>query len=366
VADRMTNPMTQNETRLYGIIQAAMEAIITVDQKQNIVMFNPMAEKLFRCPATDAIGAPLGRFIPERFRAAHAVHVERFGATGISDRQMGRDLTLFGLRADGEEFPIEASISQIDDASGKLYKVMLRDITARRKAQAQLLAQRGELERLSAAIEAAREDEKTRIARELHDDLGQRLTALKMDLSVVESMLPDCPSPLAARIRTMHELIDSTVQSVRRLAADLRPVMLDDLGLVAAIDWLAAEFSSRYGIATRCALAQTDPGFDGAAASSLYRMVQEALNNVARHANATAVEISLSSEGGNCVIRVCDNGQGIDNGGLGKPTSFGLLGMSERTRMLCGKLNIHSTPGQGTTIEIIVPMPDTEAVREQA
>ncbi|MBV8159191.1 MAG: PAS domain S-box protein, partial [Dyella sp.] len=129
--------VAQNEARLAGIIRSSMEAIISVDENQQVVLFNPMAETLFGLPADQALGRPLGDFIPARFRTAHASHVERFGVTGISDRQMGRQRTLHALRQDGTEFPIEASISQATDNTGhKLFTVMLRDITERVYAEA--------------------------------------------------------------------------------------------------------------------------------------------------------------------------------------------------------------------------------------
>ncbi|MDB0578886.1 PAS domain S-box protein, partial [Ralstonia solanacearum] len=117
-------------------IRSSMEAILSVDERQRIVLFNPMAETLFGCPARHAIGRPLSDFIPERFRGAHEAHVRRFGVTGVSERQMGKQRALFALHADGREFPIEASISQIDDGGSKLFTVMLRDITERVRAEA--------------------------------------------------------------------------------------------------------------------------------------------------------------------------------------------------------------------------------------
>ncbi|WP_254215877.1 PAS domain S-box protein, partial [Burkholderia multivorans] len=150
-----------NEARMMGIIRSSMEAIITIDEKQTVVIFNPMAEQVFGVSAMEAIGAPLSRFIPERFRAAHAKHVDQFGVTGVSERQMGRQRVLFGLRANGEEFPIEASISQIRDGSGKLYTVMLRDITERLRAENAVRQSREELRELSANLQNVREEEKT-------------------------------------------------------------------------------------------------------------------------------------------------------------------------------------------------------------
>ncbi|UVE68288.1 PAS domain S-box protein [Burkholderia pyrrocinia] len=351
-----------NEARMMGIIRSSMEAIITIDEKQTVVIFNPMAEQVFGVSAMEAIGAPLSRFIPERFRAAHAKHVDQFGVTGVSERQMGRQRVLFGLRANGEEFPIEASISQIRDASGKLYTVMLRDITERLRAENALKQSREELRELSANLQNVREEEKTRIARELHDDLGQQLTALKMDLSVVEQQLrvPDRAQPDAgtlSHLQGMRRLIDATVASVRRIAADLRPVMLDDLGLVPAIEWLANDFTNRYGIDVERHIETGGLTFTSAGATTLFRIVQEALTNVARHADATRVALRLDIEDGFCVLRVADNGRGAAPGGtVHEDKSFGLIGIRERAHMLGGTVTIDTALARGFSITVAFPL----------
>ncbi|WP_334034279.1 PAS domain-containing sensor histidine kinase [Burkholderia cepacia] len=351
-----------NEARMMGIIRSSMEAIITIDEKQTVVIFNPMAEQVFGVSAMEAIGAPLSRFIPERFRAAHAKHVDQFGVTGVSERQMGRQRVLFGLRANGEEFPIEASISQIRDASGKLYTVMLRDITERLRAENALKLSREELRELSANLQNVREEEKTRIARELHDDLGQQLTALKMDLSVVEQQLrmpgralPD--AGVLSHLQGMRRLIDATVASVRRIAADLRPVMLDDLGLVPAIEWLANDFTNRYGIDVERHIETGGLTFTSAGATTLFRIVQEALTNVARHADATRVALRLDVEEGFCVLRVADNGRGSAPGGPAhEDKSFGLIGIRERAHMLGGTVTIDTALARGFSITVALPL----------
>lgn len=350
-----------NEARMMGIIRSSMEAIITIDEKQTVVIFNPMAEQVFGVSAMEAIGAPLSRFIPERFRAAHAKHVDQFGVTGVSERQMGRQRVLFGLRANGEEFPIEASISQIRDASGKLYTVMLRDITERLRAENALKLSREELRELSANLQNVREEEKTRIARELHDDLGQQLTALKMDLSVVEQQLrvpgraPD--EGVQSHLQGMRRLIDATVASVRRIAADLRPVMLDDLGLVPAIEWLANDFTNRYGIDVERHIETGGLTFTSAGATTLFRIVQEALTNVARHADATRVALRLDVEEGFCVLRVADNGRGSAPGGPAhEDKSFGLIGIRERAHMLGGTVTIDTALARGFSITVALPL----------
>ncbi|RQS63274.1 PAS domain S-box protein [Burkholderia sp. Bp8984] len=349
------------EARMMGIIRSSMEAVITVDESQTIVIFNPAAEHVFGVSAMEAIGAPLSRFIPERFRAAHARHVEQFGVTGVSERQMGRQRVLFGLRADGTEFPIEASISQIRDGTGKLYTVMLRDVTERVRAENALKRSREELRELSANLQNVREEEKTRIARELHDDLGQQLTALKMDLSAVELGLAGIVAPntgVREQLNGMHRLIDSTVASVRRIAADLRPVMLDDLGLVPAIEWLANDFTRRYRITVERDIAPVDTAFTGAGATTLFRIVQEALTNVARHSDATNVKLALKVEDGYCMLRIADNGHGAPEparNGQDRP-SFGLIGIRERAHMLDGTVTIDNRPGAGFTITVALPL----------
>ncbi|SDD14981.1 PAS domain-containing sensor histidine kinase [Paraburkholderia lycopersici] len=349
-----------NEARMMGIIRSSMEAIVTVDETQCVVIFNPAAEQVFGISAMEAIGSPLSRFIPERFRAAHAQHVEQFGVTGVTERQMGRpQRVLYGLRANGEEFPIEASISQIRDHSGKLFTVMMRDITQRVRAEEAITRSREELRELSANLQNVREAEKTRIARELHDDLGQQLTALKIDLSALERRLGEnLASDVPARLAGMRNLIDSTVAALRRIAADLRPVMLDDLGLVPAIEWLANDFTDRYGIVVERDLDTDAAMFSNAAASALFRIVQEALTNVARHADASFVEITLRVEGPSCVLRIADDGLGATGDPADRQRnalrdkSFGLLGIRERAHMLDGTVSIDTAPGKGFAMTI--------------
>ena len=163
-------------SQLDAIVDSAMDAIISVDAAQKIVLFNRAAEQVFRCRREEAIGAPLERFIPQRFRAAHRSHVERFGETGVTSRRMGDVSALRGLRADGEEFPIEASISQSGGADARVYTVILRDITLRKQYEDALRRQQEELRELSAAVLEAREEEKTRIAREQRFQLREQRT----------------------------------------------------------------------------------------------------------------------------------------------------------------------------------------------
>lgn len=355
---------TLNEARMMTIIRSSSEAIITIDDTQRIVIFNPMAERIFRCSAMDAIGQPLDRFLPERYRQAHRKHVEQFGATGVSERQMGRQRVLTGLRADGDEFPVEASISQTTDSDGarKFYTVMLRDVTERVKAEDDLRKSREDLRKLSANLQNVREEEKTRIARELHDDLGQQLTALKIDLSSIELSLggSESASPdVLAQLRGMRRIVDTTVASARRIAADLRPVMLDDLGLLPAIDWLVNDFMARYGIEVERRIEPGEVMFSRNGATTLFRIIQEALTNVARHADATRVTLTLAVEGEQCKLSIADNGCGMATPGeldANGEKSFGLLGIRERAHILGGSVSIETAVKRGFAITVVFPL----------
>ena len=346
-----------NEARLEAIIRSAMEAIIVVDETQHVVIFNPMAERVFGYSAAEAIGAPLERFMPERYRAGHSGHVEQFGTTGVSDRRMGGQRRLFGLRANGDEFPVEASISQIPDGEGRLYTVMLRDISERVQAEQALYASREELRLLSGSIQAAREQEKARLARELHDDLGQQLTALKLDITILEDELlaRTDHALLLSHVQGMFSLLDTTVLAVRRIAADLRPPILDDLGLEPSIEWLVEDFSQRYAIPVTASLETGNFDFAPDAATAVFRIVQEGLTNIARHANATSVELSLRQDERGFVLRLVDNGRGCSTRDASARNSFGLLGVRERVHLLGGTLQIVSAPDAGFQLTVVLP-----------
>jgi PAS domain S-box-containing protein len=348
--------VARSEARLRGILDSAMDAIITVDDEQKVVLFNAAAELVFGWRREEAIGAPLERFIPERFRAGHADHVRRFGSTGTVTRRMGAQRIVTGQRASGEEFPIDASISQISEGGSKYYTVILRDVTERVRAQQALESSREELREFAAAAGNVREQEKSRIARELHDELGQSLTALKMDLNWMAEHLPAGQTALAGKIETMQQMLGSTVAATRRISADLRPLMLDDLGLLPALEWLVQNFTERSGIDCELNLTSANLDLPEPYATAVFRILQESLTNVARHAQASMVEATLSRAGERITLVVQDNGRGFSSSDPRRPNSFGLLGMRERAYLLGGEARVESSPGQGTRVEVSIPV----------
>jgi PAS domain S-box-containing protein len=238
---------------------------------------------------------------------------------------------------------------------------MATDVTERKQAEEQLRASREQLRALSARLLSAREEERKSIAREIHDELGQALTGLIIELSWLEDRLAALPDadyarPLLGKVESMLRLADSTVESVRRIAAELRPGLLDDFGLVAAIEWHAQEFEQRTGVGCQVTSELDETTLSPEQATALFRIAQEALTNVARHAAATAAVVRLFREGGQLVLRVEDNGRGIGAEKSSPSGSLGILGMRERAALLGGSVQITGTPGGGTTVMARVPV----------
>lgn len=344
------------EARVTHIIESAMDAIITADESQHVVLFNAAAEALFGCPRGQAIGAPLAWFIPERFRAEHEQHIRRFGETGTSSRRMGGARVVTGLRRNGEEFPIDASISQITESGKKLYTVILRDVTERVRAEEALRRSQTELRELAYSMNSVREEEKRRIARELHDELGQALTALKLDLTWLSERLPAGQAAIAEKLGAMQAMIDGTVAATRRISADLRPLILDDLGLVPAAEWLVQEFTQRTGIPCELRVASPELELKDPQATAVFRILQESLTNVARHARAQRVEVALGRSDGSVTLNVRDNGRGFNLDDPRRPNAFGLMGLRERVSLLGGEVRIDSQPGLGTVLHVQIPL----------
>jgi PAS domain S-box-containing protein len=360
---RARTALDESQARLSAVMDSAMDAIITVNQQQHILLFNQAAEAIFRCSRAEVLGKPLERLLPARFRAAHVGHIEHFGDTGVTNRRMGDTTTLWALRSDGLEFPIEASISQTLEGGHRLYTVILRDVTRRKEYEDMLTRQQAELREISARVLEAREEEKTLLARELHDELGQLLTAMKMDLAWLRERLPQGSAELGAKAAQMDAVLDRTVSSVRRIAAELRPLMLDDLGLHDAIAWLTTEFSKHSGIKCRLQAPEESAleNVDRAVANTIYRVLQESLTNVARHAKAERAWVIVSAAGNWVQLEVEDDGQGIAAADLARPRSLGLKGMRERVLYLGGSVEVGRAPRGGTRVLIRLPRMASQA-----
>ncbi|WP_296949280.1 histidine kinase [uncultured Massilia sp.] len=251
-----------------------------------------------------------------------------------------KDVKWINLRA--TPFPLEDG--------GVRWDGIMTNITASKLEQEEIRDSRARLAELTDHIEQVKEQERARIAREIHDDLGGNLTAIKMALAMLAARLPADPV-LAEKAQYVDDLVDRTIDAVHRISLDLRPPMLD-LGIVAALDWQAREFEKRMGIACVFTSSDREVALAPSEATALFRIFQEALTNIAKHAHATRVTVDLRREGRHLVLAICDNGRGIAASDRAKPQSFGLRGMSERARALGGTLDLAPAPGGGTMVTV--------------
>ncbi|MGQ0602131.1 MAG: PAS domain S-box protein [Anaerolineales bacterium] len=235
-----------------------------------------------------------------------------------------------------------------------------QDVTEIKQIEEDLRKSQEQLRQLSDYLQAVREEERTRIAREIHDELGGAMTGLKMDVASIRKVLTSEQTLLLEKTGQLLRDIDTSVQTVRRIAMDLRPHVLDDFGLPAAIEWQLQEFQRRAGIQCQLASNVEELSLDSSHASAVFRVFQEALTNVARHAQATLVQVRLEKQPDSLILQVIDNGRGISEPELAGARSLGLLGMHERVRMLSGELNIHGARGQGTTVYVKIPLQSTQ------
>ena len=270
-------------------------------------------------------------------------------------------------RADGSSVEIEYVVDSISLADRVRTVALVRDVTERRWADAELRKSREQLRLFSVELARVREAESSRISREIHDELGQRLTGLKMDLAWVAAQLKKGDakhlSLIMDKTKEMSRLVDDSVQEVRRIATELRPGVLDDLGFAAALEWQADEFQRRTGITCKVrAPANLAAGDDQSTA--LFRILQEALTNVSRHAKAKTVEVRLSEQDQSILLEIEDDGRGIQATNLAGPGSLGLLGMQERARLVGGETVIERGAAGGTVVRVRLPKLPAGAIQD--
>ena len=467
--------LQESEDRLTAVVASAMDAIIAVDEHQVVLVFNASAEKMFGCPASEAIGSSMERFIPQRFRAGHLVHLRRFGETKAISRAMGAKGTLWAVRSNGEEFPIEASISHVQNADKKLFTVVIRDTTERRRAEEaaaesekrfRLIANTapvliwmsgvdklctyfnqtwleftgrsveqelgngwaegvhaddlqkclatytqyfdrrerfrmeyrlrrhdgvyrwvfdigvprfnsdgsfagyvgccmdiGDLKDARATVIEfgsrlirAGEEERARVARELHDDINQRLALLANGLQEAEQAATGKKDQSQKQaLHVLWQLTNAIGTDIQHISHQLHPSKLHYLGLAATLRDLCSEFAKQYKIEVECIVKDLSSDLDEDVSLNLFRTVQESLRNVANHSHARHVKVELTSQSGMIHLRVSDDGVGFDPEDAEIHHGLGLVSMRERLRSVGGEFSIWSRPSLGTLVEGIVP-----------
>jgi PAS domain S-box-containing protein len=335
------------------IVHNAGEAIIAADETSRIVLANPAAAAMFGVTAQQMQGRPLSRFIQ-----APAADVENpleyFQPDGRAGRR-GTDYAGTGLRANGEPFAIEGSIADTLHDGRTVYTIILRDVSERQRVQRKLARSHDQLRQLSAALQTIREEERTHIARELHDDLGQLLASLRMDLTLLRDVCRAAPNA-GHLIDGMDANLLTAITSLRRIATNLRPRALDEGGLYFALQGLREDFTLRHGIACELLADEAELRLDDLASTAIFRIIQEALTNVARHARAHLVTMNLYRINNELLITIRDDGRGIREEDMDKAESLGLVGMRERVWALRGEISISADEPPGTRIDIVLPL----------
>jgi PAS domain S-box-containing protein len=392
---RAEQALRESEERFRLLVQTVQEyAIFNLDTFGNVVTWNNGAERLKGYQAEEILGKHFSGFYPpeEVARGKPQQILEEAARRGQSEDEGWR------IRKDGTRFWANVVVTALRNAKGRLqgFAKVTRDMTERHgkeeqlikakellelraeqratvlarlndelrmeiseraRAEEQLRASRDQLRALAARLQSVREEERTSIAREIHDELGQACTAIKMDLALIGHKATKRQTRLRAKAESAIELVDGMIVTLRRIASDLRPRTLDDLGLPAALEWQAQEFESRTGMRCRVTLPQEPLVLDTERATAIFRIFQESLTNVARHAKATRVQARLEREVHQLTFEVRDNGRGFDPEEAKARKSLGLVGMQERALLLQGELKLEGVPGAGTTMTLRIPLP---------
>lgn len=391
---RSEQALRESEERFRLLIQGVQEyAIIQLDPQGQVVSWNAGAERMKGYKEEEILGKHFSVFYPKedvtsgkpRHNLAEAVRRGQFEDEG------------WRVRKDGSRFWGNVVITALRDSKGNLhgFAKLTRDMTERRereealtkakellelrveqraavlsrmneelrveiaerkKAEEQFKESLDQLRALAARLQNVREEERTVIAREIHDELGQACTAIKMDLALIGRKITKKQTQLRAKINSAMALVDEMIGTLRRIASDLRPRTLDDLGLAAALEWQAQDFERRTGISCRVTLPREVLTLDAERSTAIFRIFQESLTNVARHAQATRVEGQLEIRGDQLLFSVHDNGKGFDPLEAKMRKSLGLVGMQERALLLNGEFQIEGTPGGGTTMNLRIPL----------
>ncbi len=269
---------------------------------------------------------------------------------------MGEEVAIETLKSGATDYVLKHRLSRLVPSVHRALREA-QERVERRRAQEQLRESHEQLRALSVYLQHVREEERTRIAREVHDELGQALTSCKLDLSLIANKMPANLAPLREKAKALSSHIDATIQTVRRIATELRPGILDHLGLIAALEWQANEFQTRTGIKCDVHTHLHEPVLTPDLATAFFRIFQETLTNVIRHAGATHVVVHLKEAAGRIILEVKDNGRGISQEEISNPRSMGLLGMKERAALLGGTFRIGSAPNsKGTLATVSIPL----------
>jgi PAS domain S-box-containing protein len=344
--------LRQSEDNLRNYLEHAPDGVYINDLKGTFLYGNKKAEQIIGYSREELLGKSFLRL--KLLPWSHLARAGKLLALSALGRPTGPD-ELELIRKDGSHVWVEINTARIAQRGKALVIGFVRDVTERKKAE-ELKRSHDELRRFATQLQLVREEERAAVAWELHDEVGQSLAALQMDLHWLQGRLPKDDAELLEKANSMSRLTRSNTERLRRLYMELRPGMLDDLGLSPTIEWEAEDFQKRTGIKPVLSLDEDADPRDAGCCLALYRVLQQALDNVSRHARATEVNISLTKTGNRTVLEIADNGRGITKKQFLAPGSPRLIGMRERVRPWGGDVEITGVRGKGTTVRVSVPV----------
>ena len=349
----MEKKLKQSEARYHAIVQDQVDLIRRFLPDGTITFLNEAHARFFQKKVDDLIGKNILSLIPKEEQAEMEKRMQLLTADRpwITYEQHFKDKKGFTQWYQWIDRAIFDDIGKPVE-----FQSVGRNTTEWKLAEEALKQSHEKLLNMTSHLQKVREEERTKVAREIHDELGQALTALKMDLSLLRKKISEGDKSITDKIESMYKLIDSTVHAVKKISTELRPGLIDDLGLSAAIEWQAEEFERRTGIRVKMDIAQNEMKLDENLSISIFRIFQEALTNIARHARATKVTVYFKYKDKGVELMVQDNGVGISEEQINHAQSFGIIGMQERTEFMGGQVEIKGSPGKGTKILLTVPV----------
>lgn len=340
--------LQQSEEKYRTLVEQATDGIFISDKSGKFHMVNSAGCRISGYTLEELKNITIYDLVdPEDLKINPFHFEEMMSEKGVTTQRKMR-------KKDGSAIYIEVNAKFLSDGR---FIAFIRDITDRRQAEEELNTSYKSIRTLTSHLQNIREEERTHIAREIHDELGQQLTVLKMDISWLKKKIGDSAEDIVMqRMNDILELLNETVNSVRRISSDLRPSLLDDLGLVAAVEWQLSEFEKRSGIKTVLTADEIGKEIDRVIATGLFRIFQESLTNAAKHAEATEITVSLQKINDHLILHIRDNGVGYENEAVKNKKTFGILGMQERSLMMGGEYRIKSDTVIGTSVEVTVPL----------
>lgn len=336
-----------SEQRYRSLIDQASDAIMITDMQGNFSDINIMFCKMFGYTREEVLCMNISSFIDAKELTKEPTRFDLLqkGISILRERKM--------VHKDGTIIEVEANVKKLPD--GRVLAIA-RDIRERKKIEGEIQHSQQQLRELAAHLQTIREEERTNIAREIHDELGQHLTALRMGTFWLRKKIPDHEKAAIEKVSKMIAVIDETINSVKRISTELRPNILDDLGLPDALEWQGNDFEEHNGIRCTFRCHCRDVSFERSLSTGVFRVFQESLTNVVRHAGATEIKTSLELADGKIVLKIKDNGKGFDEIAVREKKTLGIIGMKERAIMFGGNLTIESARENGTTVILQIPV----------